>query len=232
MSTGIVIFLSIVVIYAIIAIWLGKHLITMPMFFLAVGALLGPNGLGWVDFSITSENVKILVEITLALILFTDASALKLHELKVDPSLPTRLLGLALPMIIFLGGVLAFLFFPQEEIGFALLIGAILAPTDAAFGLPIFTNKRVPVRIRRALDVESGLNDGIATPFVTLFISCAVAELDQQLSGWMTSALFQIAIAVTVGAVAGALGGWLFSNAMRRRLTSRATEQIGTIALA
>ncbi len=88
------------------------------------------------------------------------------------------------------------------------------------------------MRIRRALNVESGLNDGIATPFVTLFTALAVAEATQNLSGWFTSALLDIAIAVAVGAALGMLGGWLFAIAMRRRLTSRATEQIGTLALA
>lgn len=232
MNIGIVILLLIVVGYSIFAVWLGKRSITMPMFFLAVGALLGPNALGWINFSMTTENVKVLVEITLALILFADASTLNLHELRKDPALPTRLLGIALPLIIFLGGFIALLFFPQEEIGFALLIGAILAPTDAALGLPIFTNPRVPARIRRALNVESGLNDGIATPFVTLFTALAVAELHQNLTGWLASAALQIGVALAVGATTGALGGWLFSKAMQRQLTSRATEQVGAIALA
>jgi sodium/hydrogen antiporter len=127
---------------------------------------------------------------------------------------------------------MAFILIPQEGIGFALLVGAILAPTDAALGLPIFTNKRVPMRIRRALNVESGLNDGIATPFVTLFTALAVAELTQKLSSWLASAMLEIAIAVIVGAVLGISGGWLFAYAIRHRLTSRAIEQIGTLALA
>jgi NhaP-type Na+/H+ or K+/H+ antiporter len=227
-----VIFLIIVILYAAVAVWLGRRSITMPMFFVVFGALAGANGLGWINFSLDSEEIKLLVEITLALLLFADSSTLKLHQLKEDSTLPARLLGLALPMIIFLGGLLAYVFFPQEKIGFALLISAILAPTDAALGLPIFTNRRVPVRIRRALNVESGLNDGIATPFVTLFSALAVAELTQNFSGWLWSAVLEISIAIAVGAALGLLGGWLLSNALRRRLTSRATEQIGTLALA
>lgn len=232
MDSGLVIFLLLIVIYAVVAVWLGRRSITMPMFFLAVGALTGANGLGWINISLSSEEVNLLVEITLALLLFADSSSLKLHQIKDDAELPARLLCLALPLIIGLGGLLAFVLFPQEEIGFALLIGAILAPTDASLGLPIFTNRRVPVRIRRALNVESGLNDGIATPFVTLFTALAVAEVTQKLTGWLASAVIDIVIAVAVGAVLGMSGGWLFAVAMRRRLTSRATEQIGTLALA
>jgi NhaP-type Na+/H+ or K+/H+ antiporter len=231
-SKGFAIFLLIVIVYSIIALWLSKRSITTPLFFLAFGAILGPSGLGLIEFSIASETVRTLVEVTLALILFADASSLNINELRDDIGLPARLLGLALPMIIFLGGLLAYFFFPREGLGFGLLIGAILAPTDAALGTPIFNNKRVPVRIRRALIVESGLNDGIATPFVTLFAALAVAEFSQRLTGWASSAVISIAVAIAVGALLGTSGGWLFSNAIHYRLTSRATEQVGTIALA
>jgi sodium/hydrogen antiporter len=231
MLPGILVLTAFIVIYALVADWLGHRSITMPIFFMVVGAFTGVYGVGWINISFTSEEVKVLVEITLALLLFADSSTLDLHQLKEDSGPPSRLLGLGLPLIILLGGLLAFALFPQEGLGFAFLIGAILAPTDAALGLPIFTNERVPVRIRRALNVESGLNDGIATPFVTLFVALTVAEAGQNLSGWLTSALLDIAIAVAVGTALGMLGGWLFSVAMRRNLTSRAIEQIGALAL-
>jgi NhaP-type Na+/H+ or K+/H+ antiporter len=232
MGNGTIILLVFIVIYAAFAVWLGKKSITMPMIFLVFGALTGSHGLGWIPVSMSSEEVKIIIEITLAVLLFADSSTLRLRQLKVDAELPARLLGLGLPMIILLGGLVALVLFPQEGLGFALLIGAILAPTDAALGLPIFTNPRVPVRIRRSLNVESGLNDGIATPFVTLFTALAVAEITQSISNWFTMAVIEIAIAVAVGAALGLLGGWLFSTAMRKDLTSPASEQIGTLALA
>jgi sodium/hydrogen antiporter len=188
METGFIFFLLFVVVYSMVASWLSQRSITMPMFFLAIGALTGLNGLGWINLTLTSESVKLLVEVTLALLLFADSSTLKLHQLREDAGLPARLLGLALPLIIFFGGLVGYLLFPQEGLGFALLLGAILAPTDAALGLPIFTNERVPVRIRRALNVESGLNDGIATPFVLLFMAMTVAEITQKLSNWIVSA--------------------------------------------
>jgi sodium/hydrogen antiporter len=232
MVDGLVIFLLFVVLYGAVAVWLGQRSVTMPMFFLALGAITGADALGWINISMTSEDVKAMVEVTLALLLFADSSTLKLHQLKDDAGLPARLLGVGLPLTIFLGGMLVYWIFPEEGIGFALLIGAILAPTDAALGLPIFNNERVPVRIRRALNVESGLNDGIATPFVLLFTGLTVAEVTQSLSHWLTTAVFEIGMAVVVGAALGMLGGWLLSSAMKRQLTSRATEQLGTFALA
>lgn len=232
MDAGLVILLLFIVLYAVIAVWLGNRSITMPMFFLAVGAITGQDGLGWIPISLTSESANILLEITLALLLFSDASTLKLFQLKEDAGPPARLLGLATPMIIFFGGLLAFAFFPFEGIGFALLVGAILAPTDASLGLPLFTNPSVPVRIRRALNLESGLNDGITTPFVSLFTALAVAELNLTLTGWLASALLDIVTAIAVGTALGLFGGWLFTLADRRGLTSRGIEQMGIMALA
>ena len=226
MPAEIAVFLGLVVIYGALAVWLGHFSVTMPIIFVAVGAIFGPRGLASVG------NAELLVEMTLALLLFADASTLDLRRVRDDASLPGRLLLVAMPLIVLLGGLVAYGLFPGEELGFALLLGAILAPTDAALGLPIFTNSRVPVRIRRALNVESGLNDGLATPLVTLFTALAVAEETPQLGGWLLSALGEISIGIGAGVAAGLLGGWLFATAAKRGWTSATGEQIGNLALA
>jgi NhaP-type Na+/H+ or K+/H+ antiporter len=168
----------------------------------------------------------------LALLLFADASSLHFRQVRDDTRLPGRLLSLAMLLIIALGGLVAYGLFPEEGLAFALLLGAILAPTDAALGLPIFNNPRVPVRIRRALNVESGLNDGIATPFVALFMALALAEETHQTTGWLLSALTEIGIGVGAGVAAGLLGGWLFAATVKRGWTSTTGEQLGNLALA
>jgi NhaP-type Na+/H+ or K+/H+ antiporter len=202
------------------------------MVFVATGALIGDQALGLVDLSVGAKNVETLTEITLALLLFADASTLSFRQVRDDAGLPGRLLLVAMPLVMALGGIVAFGLFPEEGIGFALLLGAILAPTDAALGVAIFNNPRVPVRIRRALNVESGLNDGIATPFVALFTAVAVAQETQAAGGGLVSALAEIGIAVGAGAAVGLIGGWLFAAAVNRGWTSKTTEQIGNLALA
>jgi NhaP-type Na+/H+ or K+/H+ antiporter len=117
------------------------------------------------------ETVRTLTELTLALLLFADASTIDFSRLRHDAHLPLRLLGIGLPLTIVAGALVALFLFPAQGLGFALLLASILAPTDAALGLSIFTNPNVPMRIRQALNVESGLNDSLATPFVTLFIA-------------------------------------------------------------
>ena len=226
MAAGVTVFLALVVIYGAIAVWLGRFSVTMPIIFVLVGALMGTRHL------VAAKEVELLTEMTLALLLFADASTLNFRQVRDDAGLPARLLLVALPLIVILGGVTAFALFPEEELGFALLLAAILAPTDAALGLPIFNNPRVPVRIRRALNVESGLNDGIATPLVALFTALALAEESHQTSGWLLSALGEIGIGVAAGVAIGLLGGWLFATAVKRGWTSATGQQIGNLALA
>jgi len=232
-EAGLAIFAIILVVYGGVGILLGRWSITMPIVFVIIGVLIGPYGLGFLPFKPGDETVKVLTEVTLALLLFADASTLDFGSLRHDISLPARLLGAGLPLTMALGGVIAFFLFPAEGWGFALLVAAILAPTDAALGLAIFTNPNVPVRIRRALNVESGLNDGIATPFVTLFIGLAVAEEGATpVAGWWMSALTQIGLAVIVGVVIGVVGGKFLEYAHRRKWTYGVPLQFSVLALA
>ena len=115
-----------------------------------------------------------LAEFTLVLVLFSDASRVGLRDLRGDLGLCLRLLGVGLPLTIGLGTLLALALFGGMNIWLALLVGAALAPTDAALGAGVMLNRAVPARISRLINVESGLNDGIATPFVLVALAGAV----------------------------------------------------------
>ena len=233
MITGIALFFALIVFYTIMGYALGRISIAMPMFFVIGGAIAGANGLGWISFGLETSEVETLTEITLALLLFADAATLKYGEVRDDAKLPGRLLFLAFPMVVVLGGLSGILLFPSEGIGFALLVGAILAPTDAALGLPIFNNARVPARIRRALNVESGLNDGLASPLVTLFIALTLEQMGgAQDQNWLLGAASEIGIAVVIGAILALASGWLFAKAVQNNWTSSVARQIGNPALA
>ena len=111
-------------------------------------------------------------------------------------------------------------------------MGSILAPTDAALSLPVLLDRAIPVRIRRAINIESGLNDGIATPFVTLSLAIAVAEETAGSQHWLIVAGVEIALAIVVAIVVGGLGGRLAVEARRRGWASRASESLAVVALA
>src|SRR4051812_23854602 len=148
--------------------------LTAPIAFIAVGATLA--GLDLVQPPSAPEALTPLVELTLVWVLFSDAARLPLRELRHDGVRYLRLLVVGLPLTILLGWVLAAWLFPSLGTWLALFVGAALAPTDAALGLPVVTNPVVPPRIRQLITVESGLNDGIATPVVMLAIAGAAAS--------------------------------------------------------
>jgi sodium/hydrogen antiporter len=188
--------------------------VTAPIIFVLAGLLLTHGPLTVLHVAPSNELIKALAEFTLALVLFSDASRVGLHELRVDASLYVRLLGVALPLTIGLGTVLA-LALAGTGIWLALLVGAALAPTDAALGAGMMVNPLVPARIRRLVNVESGLNDGIATPFVS--VALAGAAVGGEVAGHgPAAAVAELAVGLIVGVAAGGLGG-LLVNAARRR---------------
>ena len=155
---------------------------------------------------------KILAEITLTLLLFADASAIRASQLRHDGAAIARLLIVGLLLTVAIGTLGAVALFPSISIGLALLIGASLAPTDAALGQAVVSNPAVPARIRRVLNVESGLNDGIATPFVFFALALATVEGAGR-SGLLEEALSEIAIGVVVGV--GTRLPWRLAAAVR-----------------
>jgi NhaP-type Na+/H+ or K+/H+ antiporter len=188
---------------------------TAPIVFTAAGLLLTHGPLAPLGITPSPPVVKDLAEVTLALVLFSDASRVGLGQLKADLGPCLRLLGIGLPLTIGLGMLAAFMLPGVSSIWVALLVGAALAPTDAALGASIMTNPAVPARIRRILNVEGGLNDGIATPVVVVAIAGAGAAEKAGESG-AAAALTELAIGLAVGAVVGGGGGWLVKAGRRR----------------
>jgi sodium/hydrogen antiporter len=178
--------------------------ITPTMVFVACGLLVGPRVLDGIDLASTSSLVRTLAEVTLAFVLFSDASRIDLGQLRRSVGVPSRLLGLGLPLTIALGGLVASLIFNQLTVGEAVVLGVILAPTDAALGQAVLTERRVPARIRQGLNVESGLNDGICVPL--LFAAVAIADVESNIAGGRgaTSLLLE---EVGYGVLGGILAG-------------------------
>jgi len=219
METELAILALLVAGYALIAARLDRLSVGPALAFMAIGILLADDVLGPISFEPQAEPLKVVAEATLTLLLFADASTIRARALRQDAAPVARLLIVGLPLTIVLGTAAALLLFPGTPLGIALLIGAALAPTDAALGQPVVTNPIVPARIRRMLSLESGLNDGIATPFVFLALALSTAEATSG-SGWLVEALTETTIGVVSGVVVGFAGGSLLRFADRRRWTS------------
>ncbi len=215
--------------YAVAARQLDRLSVTAPIVLVAAGTALGAGFLDVLPANPKTETVRLVTELTLALILFADASTVELRQAESDVGLPLRLLGVGLPLTIAIGAVVARLVLPSVSWSEAALIAAILAPTDAALGLAVVTNPAVPLRIRRALNIESGLNDGIATPFVTIFLALAAAGVAEH--GW-GDAIFELARGAAIGIVIGYLGGGIVRWAKTAEWSTPLSDQLVVLSLA
>ena len=224
---------AVVLAFGLVSRRLEGTVLTAPIFFVAAGAVLGPAGLGLAEFQLAGHTVLLLGEVALAILLFTDAARTNLSALRQNEGLPLRLLGIGMPLTIALGAGIAALLLTDLTIWEAAIVGTVLAPTDAALGQAVVSNPRVPAGIRQALNVEAGLNDGLSVPFLALFLTLAVAEVElQPASYWMRFALEQVGFGLLVGVGVGLVGGWLVRWASQRGWMTELFQRLALLALA
>ena len=182
------------------------------MVFVGAGFAFGLEGLGWLHLSLSQESVRTLAEATLVVVLFTDASRIDLRALRREYSVPARLLGIGLPLTIVAGAVAAALVFRDVTWAEATVLAIVLAPTDAALGQAVVTDESLPSRVRQGLNIESGLNDGLCVPLLT--IALAVAQTD---AGDITAshAARLVVEAIGWGIVGGVIAGVTAASMLR-----------------
>lgn len=207
---------------------LARFDVTGPIAFVLVGLLLTHGPLATLAIAPDPELIKSLAELTLVLVLFSDASGLKWTEFRADLGRYVRLLGVALPLTIGFGMLMALALLGDDNVWLALLVGAALAPTDAALSTAVLYNRAVPARIRRLINVESGLNDGIATPFVLLALAGAGHDSGSGVGG----AVVQLLVGILIGIVVGGVGGWLTRLARSRSWLGEGSTGIAMLGLA
>lgn len=218
--------------YGMVALRLARRSVSAAFAFLVIGALISGLGIGLSGASLPSTaTLGILAEITLALVLFSAASTIRLKRLEMDTPIVARLLAIGLPLTIGFGAILALGLFPGISFGLALLIGATLAPTDADLGQQVINDTSVPARVRRVLSVESGLNDGIVAPVITVALALAVVGDIDELNP-LVDAGRELLGAVVVGVLVGGVGRWLLIRADLRGTASRSSRQLAALALA
>ena len=179
--------------------------LTAPIVFVAAGFVLA-EGLEILDLGLEPHLVKVIAEVTLVWVLFADASLVRPSQFRRDLGMYGRLLGVGLPLTVALGTATALVVL-DVDLWAALLIGAALAPTDAALGASVMSNPAVPAKVRRALNVESGLNDGIATPIVLVAIAGVAASEGIAGVESPSRAVLSLLVGVLAGAAVGGLGG-------------------------
>ena len=220
--------------YSLVAGRVERAAASGPIVFVAAGFLMGPLGLGWFDGSVSNTGLRVLADLTLAVILFIDAANADLAILKRQFRIPSRMLLFGLPGVIFLGTVAAAFLFDTLSLFEAAILGTMLAATDAALGKAVVTNKAVPSQIREGLNIESGLNDGLCVPILFVFIALAIGSGAE--GGSTTFALKLVAEELGIGLVVGlgltAVGTWAFRWCQDKGWVTEVWKQITVIALA
>lgn len=220
-----------VVLYGVVSKRLQSTIISDPMVFVIFGFFLSSSVTGL----ITGKDhilINIVATLALILILFSDASRINLGLFKTEQDLPKRLLGVGLPLTIFLGVFMGVMIFTELPLWQAAILATILAPTDAALAQAVINSERVPGRIRQALNVESGLNDGICFPILLLFISLAAAsEVNHPASYWIHFIAFQLILGPIVGIIIGYVGGKLVLWAVNKDWMSGNFQRLSVLGL-
>ena len=233
-EAGFAILMLLVLAWAVLSNLLATVNITGPLVLLVAGYLLGNPSWGPLAVDVDAPSVHLLAEVTLALLLFADASRVNVAQLRRDAAFPARLLGLGLPITILLGALAATLLFDDMSWALAGFVGATLAPTDAALSAQVVNDDRIPMRLRRALNVESGLNDGIVTPLVVFTLAVVATDLGLEDHGHdgVAGALLELALGVVVGLAVGLGSAVVIGLASRRRWVGDGGRRLATLAAA
>ena len=190
-----------------------RSVLSTAVLFLAAGVLLGEGMLGTLDLRPGDETVGTLAELALFSVLFTDGQRVGVRALRSAWRLPGRALLLGMPLTFMVTAALGMplLGFSWPE---ALLVAAVLAPTDPVFAAAIVGREEVPGRLRHLLNVESGVNDGLALP-VVLVLLAVVGGPDVEYGPLAAELALGLALGVVVPLVAVLL--------LRNRFTSATT---------
>ena len=199
-------------IYSVISGRVEKMATSGPIIFVFVGLVFGPLGLDWFKDDVSRVEFRVLVDLTLALILFIDAANADISVLRRQIEIPSRMLLVGLPGAIALGFGVAVFLFDAITLFEAAILATMLAATDAALGKAVVANKDVPARLREGLNCESGLNDGLCVPILLIFIALAHGTAKEGVGFGLMLVLKEIGIGAIVGLALAFGGAWLLKT--------------------
>ena len=218
--------------YSLVAGRVERAAASGPIVFVVSGFIMGPMVIGWFNGDVSRDGIKVLADLTLALILFIDAANADFSVLKKQLRIPSRMLLVGLPGVIFLGTLTAAVLFDSLSLLEAAILGTMLAATDAALGKAVVTNKAVPNQIREGLNLESGLNDGLCVPILFLFIALELGNVEGSGTMHALSLVVQeLGIGLVVGLGLTAVGAKAFKWCTEKGWVTEIWRQVIVVAL-
>lgn len=219
--------------YSILTKAIAKSVLTLPIVFMAVGYASARPIEALAEPELLDEGKRLIAEITLVLVLFSDASHVRFKKLRENIALPSRMLIIGLPLTVVAGTAVAYLLNPESGLAMALVTAAVLTPTDAALGQSVVSSEEVPDRLRQTINVESGLNDGLVLPVVLLGAILASAGMGAAHTDGLAWATV---VQIVLGPLVGVAFGWVFAKAMDwaqdRDLMAEAAGGVAFLAIA
>ncbi|MFC7245798.1 cation:proton antiporter [Catellatospora aurea] len=216
----------VLVIWAVLARPAQRYSVTVPIAMAAAGLILTNGSNPLVNIEVTGPIVRHLIEITLALVLFTDATEISVQWLRETGRVPMRMLFIAFPLTVLLGFAAGVPLLPGAGWWVCAICAAVLAATDSTPILPLLHDRRLPSGMRHTITVVSGLDDGLAAPLVLLLLAGAVASTD------LESVLLELLIALVAGLIVGFGGARMLSMARERGWSTPEADRVGLLALA
>ncbi|GAB4052282.1 cation:proton antiporter [Catellatospora paridis] len=216
----------VLVIWAIVARPAQRYSVTVPIAMAAAGLILTNGTHPLVNVEVTGPVVRHLIEITLALVLFTDATDISMRWLRETGRVPMRMLFIAFPLTVLLGFAAGVPLLPGAGWWVCAICAAVLAATDSTPILPLLHDRRLPAGMRHTITVVSGLDDGIAAPLVLLLLAGAIGTDD------LESVLLELLIALVAGLITGYGGARLLTIARQRGWSTEEAERVGLLAVA
>lgn len=220
---------ALLLVWTLVSQWAQDRGVTGPMVFMGAGVLLT----GVADLSMPPGQVRTLAELTLVIILFHDASTVRLAGLRRDPWIAVRLLAVGFPLLLLLTSLAAGWLLPALGLAGAILLAAAITPTDAGLGAATILNPAVPQRVRRALNVESGLNDGLATPVVLAALAVIAGEMsqDSRLPPVLDIGAIPVILGVALGVGMGLAGAAVLDWSYRATVSTATTRGLAVLTL-
>jgi NhaP-type Na+/H+ or K+/H+ antiporter len=220
--------------FSIVAGRIERGAVSGPIIFIAFGLLAGPFGFGFLDINVNNTELRVIADLTLALVLFIDAANADLSILRKHATIPRRMLLVGLPLCIALGIGAGVVIFPNVSLFEICILATMLAATDAALGKGVVSNKAVPARVREGLNIESGLNDGMCVPVLLVFLALATGSSSEDNSMGLALELVarEIGIGLAVAVVFSVAGAQLMTIAGERGWFTDVWRQLPVVLLA
>ncbi|WP_175407213.1 sodium:proton antiporter [Streptomyces sp. TRM64462] len=191
----------------------ARTVLSTSFLFLVGGALVSDGFLGLIHITPDSDIVRVTADLALFAVLFTDGMHVSFPKLRENWRNPARALGLGMPLAL-VGMALITHYVVGLDWTTSFLVGAVLAPTDPVFASAIIGKKEVPSKLRQLLNVESGINDGLALPVVLVLIAAAGPTA----GGHTDTSYGAIALELGLGLAFGVLVPLLVNGLVRFRL--------------